>query len=338
MGPSRQAGQLRVLELFAGLGGVAAALGQLVAAGRVAITTAVDIHDGALAVYAHNFPHPTRTALIDFLETEWLERQEAHLWWLSPPCQPYTRRGLGRDAADPRARSLLHLLPRIEALRPPWIALENVPGFATSEVHRRLRETLELSGYQVLEQELCNTDFGLPNRRRRFYLLAGLEAPSTAPERPAPVHGAEPSPPLAGFLDPTPEPGLEVDPEVLRRYRHAVDVVEQDDPAAVTATFTAAYGRSPVRSGSYLATTDGVRHFSPTEILRLLGFPASYRLPPDLPRPHAWRLAGNSLALAPVRAVLARIPALAGLSGLQPSAPASPGAFPGASVGVSWTR
>ena len=81
----------------------------------------------------------------------------------------------------------------------------------------------------------------------------------------------------------------------------------------MTCCFTSAYGRSHVRSGSYLQQDTGVRRFSPTEILRLLGFPASYRLPPDLSLSKAWRLVGNSLAIAPVRAMLSTIPELAAI-------------------------
>ena len=80
--------------------------------------------------------------------------------------------------------------------------------------------------------------------------------------------------------------------------------------ASVTACFTSAYGRSPVRSGSYLATAAGIRRFSPAEILRLLGFPADYELPPEMTLRNAWRLVGNSLSVPAVRTVLAAIPEL----------------------------
>ena len=66
-----------------------------------------------------------------------------------------------------------------------------------------------------------------------------------------------------------------------------------------------------MRSGSYLATGGGVRRFSPAEILRLLAFPASFELPPELGLQKAWRLIGNSLSVAAVRTVLAAIPELA---------------------------
>jgi hypothetical protein len=166
-----------------------------------------------------------------------------------------------------------------------------------------------------------------------------------------PALAAEPPPrrPLAVFLDAEPGPGLAVTTDLARRFRHALDVVLAYDPHAVTACFTSAYGRSPVRSGSYLALgpvrrTNGeqtgkrdeepgsaeesarrresdlalgelpppLRRFSPPEVLRLLGFPATFRLPPELPRAAAWHLAGNSLALPAARAMLAVLPPLAG--------------------------
>ena len=114
--------------------------------------------------------------------------------------------------------------------------------------------------------------------------------------------------PLAEYLDADDDPRLAVAPELLDRYRHAVDVVDADDGDAIAATFTSAYGRSPVRAGSYLRRGRIVRRFSPAEILRLLGFPAGYALPAALPLGNAWRLVGNSLAVPAVRAVLASLP------------------------------
>ena len=96
----------------------------------------------------------------------------------------------------------------------------------------------------------------------------------------------------------------------MERYRGALHVIDPGDPRAVAHCFTSAYGRSPVRSGSYLATKTGVRRFSPAEILRLLGFPESFRLPPELGLEGAWRLVGNSLSIDAVRWVLGTIPEL----------------------------
>ncbi len=267
---------------------------------------AIDVNRVALDVYRHNFPHPTHGALVESVPVERLRRWRADLWWLSPPCQPFTRRGLRRDLDDPRAATLIAVLERVAEIRPRYLAFENVPGFVGSRGHRLLLSTLETAGYRsVIERTLCPTDFGVPNRRRRYYLLAsrGDLAPPPAPCR----AGGE----LSGYLDPNPDPALEVDGDLLERYRGALHVARADDPRARTHCFTSAYGRSVVKSGSYLATRSGARRFSPAEILRLLGFPESYRLPADLPLKNAWRLVGSSLSIPAVRSLLGAVPELA---------------------------
>lgn len=294
---------MRILELYSGIGGCSAALQD-----AATVVAAVDVHRGALAVYSHNFSHPTVACAIESLSVERLGDWQADLWWMSPPCQPFTRRGLRRDLDDPRCRSLLALLEPIKRLKPRYLALENVPGFVGSRMHTLLRQTLEGAGYRVLiEQCLCPSELGVPNRRRRFYLLA-TRGELRSEERRTRVDRA-----LESYLDRCPASELWVDPRLVAAYREALDVVVSDDRGAVTCCFTSAYGRSPVRSGSYLATVGGLRRFSPREILRLLAFPESFNLPAELELGRAWRLVGNSLAVLAVKTVLSRVPELADL-------------------------
>ena len=56
-----------------------------------------------------------------------LDKWGADLWLLSPPCQPYTRRGLQKQSGDARATSflsILDLLPQLKA-RACWAEREN---------------------------------------------------------------------------------------------------------------------------------------------------------------------------------------------------------------------
>jgi DNA (cytosine-5)-methyltransferase 1 len=292
---------VRVLELFCGIGGFAAALR---ASSSARVVSAVDQNRHALAVYSRNFPHPVRPSAIESLPEAWWRTLEAGLWWMSPPCPPYTRRGAGRDLDDPRARSFVAVVGRIASVRPRYVALENVGGFEGSRAHALLRETLEGAGYTVREARLCPTELGLPARRPRFYLVAGLDAVAEWPAR----TGERVR--VADVLDEAPDTGLWCDPTLADRYAGALDVVDLADEAARAACFTSAYGRSPVRSGSYLATPSGLRRFSPAEILRLLDFPRDFTLPPDLPVSRAWSLVGNSVSVRAVRWVLGAVPAL----------------------------
>ena len=387
---------MRVVELYCGIGGVAAAL--RMSRPDAEVVGAFDISAPAVAVYNHNFPgHPAKVRLIETLPAERLKRLEADLFWLSPPCQPHTRRGHRRDLDDPRSRTFLAALALIAECRPQWVALENVAGFEESEARDRLLDTLADAGYAAPQELLlCPSELGWPNRRPRYYLLAGIRTGDWAPASPArragvrvgavacldpivvnpeiprtgdwapasparragetigalarfqrprgsarspwpkcvgsprleedtlppqlsPRHDvpARPGPSpqsenlqLADLLDRVPDPGLALTPSVAERYATALDRVDPADPAGIAACFTSAYGRSPVRSGSYLLRPDGgLRHFSPGEVLRLLGFPADFAFPPGISRQLAWRLAGNSLSLPAVQALLASLPA-----------------------------
>ena len=294
-------GTFRVLEMFCGIGGCAAALGE-----AASVVAAVDINRNALKAYAYNFSHTTVACSVESIPTQTLCDWRADLWWLSPPCQPYTTRGRKRDLEDPRAASLLALIPKIGEVRPAFLALENVPGFRQSRVYERLMARLHLDGYTVRERLVCPTELGLPNRRRRFYLVAARKRLCSWTRPPIDRFS------VGSILQTQVDPHLDAPAIVLRKYRQAIHIVARNEDQ-VTNCFTSAYGRSYVRSGSYLSENGRIRRFSPQEILRILGFPSGYRLPTNLSLRQAWPLAGNSLCVPAVRHILSCIPELRAL-------------------------
>lgn len=284
---------MRILELYAGIGGCAAAV-----AGRATVAMAVDQSPWAGRVYAHNFGHaPIRWNLAGVKAAQ-LADAGADLWWMSPPCQPFTVRGAQRDIDDPRCRSFLRLLDLLVEVKPAIVALENVPTFAGSRAHALLTAALHQGGYQWWAKELCPSALGVPNQRRRLYVLATRDGP------PPPPAARAVGRPLRTYLDGAPEPELEVSAELRERYAHALPITEVDCDGATTFCYTSAYGRSPVYSGSYVRDRGSVRRLAPREILRLLHFPDTYAIPSEVPRARAWQLVGNSLSVAAVQAVL----------------------------------
>ena len=291
---------MRVLELFCGIGGCAAALPE-----SAEVVAAIDINRGALAVYSSNFDHPVEVQTIESMETPELRKYKADLWWMAPPCQPFTRRGRYRDDRDPRTRAILALLEPIKRIKPPYIIVENVAGFSGSRTHALLHETLKRAGYEVEEHYLNPAEMNIPNYRERLFLVAGREKlnPLKVKRRKAK--------PLASYLDSDPDARLMVEPEEIEKYHRSIDIVDVNDPTDITACFTSAYGRSLVRSGSYLKVGDDeLRRFSPAEILRLFHFPKSYAIPRGLPLGSSWRLLGNSLSIPSVQAAFSQIPGL----------------------------
>lgn len=297
---------LKMLEWHCGIGGASAAMGA-----GVNVLAAVDINRDAIATYALNFPeHGTVVKNIESLTPDQLARWGvADLWWMSPPCQPHTVLGKRLDMADPRSASLANLLKLIELHKPANLAMENVPGFATSVSRDLVVETLTKCDYTLAEEVVCPSRFGWPNRRERYYLAATRDPNASLLE---PLENAIKPAILADFVNPAEDdnPDLIMSPEFLSRYQNAIHIADRLDETVVTNCFTSAYGRSPTRCGSYLWMPDQttVRRFSPREVLRLLNFPARYQLPDKMTARKLWPLTGNSLTLGATRRTLSRLP------------------------------
>ncbi len=309
--------RLTALELFCGIGGFSAA----VAGTGIRVVGALDHSREALEVYRLNFPaHEARQKDLERISAEELADFGADLWWMSPPCQPYSVRGNGKDLNDHRAGSLARIMDVFreipEERLPIHLALENVVGFARSRARELLVGMLGERGYQLRERELCPTELGVPSRRARYYLVASRSG--LAPHRPV-----KPLPrlPLNAFLNPGleeyPKAGLRVSQEVLARFGEGFRILEPADPGAYTTCFTAGYGKSLMHAGSYLRCGGAVRRFDPAEIARLLCFPPEFRFPEAHSLRGRWRLLGNSLSVVAVREVLKALPGI-GFSDVAP--------------------
>ncbi len=285
---------MKALELFAGIGGFAAASNTT----PVEVIAAIDASLHVLDVYRHNWPHLAIQKNLEGMTATELQAFGADLWWMSPPCQPHTIRGLKKDIDDPRSLSFSRIMEAVLLARPSRIGFENVEGFLGSQAHQTLRQTLDEAGYKVDEKILCPSMFGLPNRRPRFLLAA---AQDFQPELLVPQN--PPRQRLTDFLR-EPEDVLFLSETIVQKYGPSFHTVFEDDPDAVSAVFTSAYTKSWMYAGSFLHQSDGrLRAFSPREILNLLGFPESFALP-NLGRRQAYKYVGNSLSIPTTRAVI----------------------------------
>jgi site-specific DNA-cytosine methylase len=288
------------LELFAGIGGLAAAWP------AADIVGAVEIDRDANEVYRLNFGKECEPTEIVTLPNAWLAEQAADVWWMSPPCTPFTRRGLQRDLEDPRNRALLKLIDSITAIRPERILIENVRGFETSRTMQLLQKCLGPAGYEFAWRELCPSMLGWPNRRPRVYIICsrvGLTPWRDLPQFKTTLRKLL----AASAVNDDEREQLRLDPILEKQYEFALDRVNCDDRAAMTACFTRAYGKSIVRSGSYLQESGGLRRFSPKEVAVLMGFPADWQWPKNMPTRRRWQLLGNSLSQPALKYVLEHV-------------------------------
>lgn len=313
---------MEILDLFCGIGGVAEAARQLGRARRACeslaeplrstesrvprVTAAIDIDRRIAPVYEANHGIAPRCQTLESVR----KLPEAELWWLSPPCQPYTRRGRRRENTDPRSAALEHLIVQVDRCRPRKLVLENVPQFAGSAHHLRLVDVLRRRGYSVRTDTLCPTELGVPARRRRVYLRARRDGPVIAAGISSAGSDVLLGPArLVDYVDPHAwgEVCWEIPASLLRRYANAVHVINPNDPHAVAGCFTSAYGTSPVRAGSYLRDprSGKVRRFAPREIVRVMGFRSGFWWPESIDWRTQYRLLGNSLSVPVVKRLLA---------------------------------
>lgn len=265
------------------------------------VVAAVDINRDSQAVYATNFSTPYSVKELESLPFEWLSEQRADLWWMSPPCAPFTRKGARRDLRDIRTRALLHLMDAVRAVRPSIVTIENVVGFETSQTFSQIDAAWKDVGYRMQVLTLCPTQLGWPNRRPRVYAIASQNPVCL------PLVRRNSAPTLKQIVESCTqndlslaEQNLALDSTIVSKYHAALDVVDLNDPSSVTACFGSSYGRALTKAGSYVKTAFGLRRFTPREVANILGFPVTFALPRHLPMRRQWQLLGNSLSIPAV--------------------------------------
>lgn len=301
------------IEFYCGIGGFAAAVEQY-HCDSLRVIAAIDIDCGALEVYRGNFP--THLAIAAEIASFPIDKYPADLWWMSPPCLPFTRKGKQRDWDDPRAGSLISLINRLDgdSPYPRHIAIENVPPFANSMTGKWVQSRLNECGFDTVWETRCPTEDEYPMRRSRCYLLASRDGLPMARcdethEWTAPLSRQS----IEGFID----QGNNVDPQWKVRsqwlidYASAIDLVDPACPQAIASCFTSSYGRMPVRSGSYIQLNRSdrlaARYFTPDEIVAMLGFQRPFRWPESLSLRRRYAMAGNSVHVPTVGKLIGRL-------------------------------
>lgn len=110
-----------------------------------------------------------------------------------PPCQAFSLVGK-RDPKDPRGNLVWDFLEIIERKRPRIFIMENVTGLKAAhdskgvQVLPELLKEFEDLGYSVNHIILNAADYGVPQRRRRLFIIGNLEGGQISPPEPTHTH------------------------------------------------------------------------------------------------------------------------------------------------------
>lgn len=178
------------IDLFAGCGGLS--LG-LVNAGFEGVF-AIEKTDDAFMTFKHNlcdnkhaFKWPKWLPCKNMTTSELLSNHRDDLEKLSgkvfliaggPPCQGFSFAGL-RNPKDPRNKLTEEYIEIVSIIRPKVLLLENVKGFKVAfknatkiPYSEKVRESLRNKGYKVFMNMVSAADFGVPQLRNRFIMIA----------------------------------------------------------------------------------------------------------------------------------------------------------------------
>lgn len=157
-------------SLFAGIGGFDLGFEQA----GFATAWQVEINDVCRAVLADRFPHAAQFADVRTVLPE-LWRTDVIVGGF--PCQDVSTMGRRAGLAGARTGLFFDACRIVQTLQPRFVVLENVPGLISSNHGRDLQTvltTLAQCGYVGFWRVLNARYFGVPQNRRRVFVVAGL--------------------------------------------------------------------------------------------------------------------------------------------------------------------
>lgn len=164
---------MKVVDLFCGCGGLSLGFTK----SGMDVVAAYDNWAAAIIVYAANFNHPVNT--ID-LSNE--ERAASHISQYhpdmiigGPPCQDFSSAGK-RNEDNGRGDLTLSYAKIISLLRPEWFVMENVAAITKTNKLAGAKEIFRLAGYGMTQIVLNAALCGVPQRRKRFFLIGKMGA------------------------------------------------------------------------------------------------------------------------------------------------------------------
>ncbi len=298
--PDYQIPAFKFADIFAGIGGMR--LGFEAAGGQCVFSSEWDVHSQKTYFANHgDFPHGDITQIASS------QIPDFDVLLAGFPCQPFSSIGLRQGFLHQTQGTLFYEIARIlKDKKPMAFLLENVEGLTThnnGETMRIILETLGELGYAVKWKVLDASQYGVPQKRKRIYIvghrLEGVEFTFPKSTR-SDVY-------IGQFVE-TGISGYEISEHLQKTY-----IFKKDDgkPAIISPdsrihvkTLVSTYHKIQRLTGTFVRDgKTGLRLLTENECKAMMGFPTSFVFP--VSRTQMYRQLGNSVAV-PVIVEIAR--------------------------------
>jgi len=168
--------ELKVLELFGGIGAPRKALERLGVNFKVVDYVEID----KFAVKSYNAMYDENFEPQDI--TVWDKEMEIDVIFHGSPCQDMSVAGGGAGAdegSETRSSLMWHTVRIVEKNKPKYVIWENVPGVLTQKHRHNFLKYLEQMselGYENAFDMLNAKDYGVPQNRLRLFVISKLKA------------------------------------------------------------------------------------------------------------------------------------------------------------------
>lgn len=299
--------RIRFIDLFCGIGGFRTAI--VKAAKKHGLEAegvfSSDIDTECQKAYSHNFGEMPAGDITKVKESD----VPAHDILLAGfPCQPFSIIGNMKGFEDTRGTLFFDIARIIKEKRPSAFVLENVKllvGHDGGKTLGKILATLRGMGYHVEFRVLNSLGFGLPQKRERIWIV-GLRNSKTFvwPD------GGKKMKPLSEILEkdvPAKFTASEaIQKKRLMSYTPTVpgDLIWHENKAGHISAYPYSCTLRAGASYNYLLV-NGKRRLTPREMLRLQGFPDSFKIACNDSQTR--KQAGNSLPVNVAFAVLDQV-------------------------------
>lgn len=274
---------LRCIDLFAGAGGFSAGA----SAAGATVVWAANHWQTAIDTHAANHPSVTH-ACVDLRIVDWTRIPEYDVLLASPACQGHSRaRGSDKPHHDALRATAWVVTEALEITSPRGFIVENVPEFAQWQLFPEWQSACRKLGYTLRHAVLDAADVGVPQHRRRLFVIGTRGKCKLKLPLVSPIHHV----PVSRVLD-LDTLGASVD-RLGARTRHQIQcgIAQHGGAPFLTPYYGSSRDRGDTRSierpSGTLTTVDRYglwnqgtyRMLSITEMRRIMGFPDGYLLP-----------------------------------------------------------
>ncbi len=291
------------IDLFAGIGGIRTAFERV--GGRCVFTSELD--EACQIMYEANFGEKP---FGDITKIDAKDIPHHDILTAGFPCQAFSIIGNKLGFADTRGTLFFEVERILKAKQPKAFLLENVKQLVSHEKGRTFRvilEKLDKLGYYVHYKILNGLNFGVPQKRERIIIVGFKE---DYPFR-FPQSGSE-SKTLSEILEPDSQVDIKhfLSERIRKKLKERLEKQNKKPHSRPTVWHENKAGNIGIHphscalraNGSYnYLMVNGERRLTPREMLRLQGFPDSFKI--VVTDSQVRKQAGNSVVIPKIEAV-----------------------------------